>query len=153
MYSAVLILHSWIRWIALVAGVGATLAVLRGKADGERSLADRWGLVLMITLDLQLLLGLVLYLALSPNMREILDHFGASMKDPALRFWAVEHISAMLGAVILAHAGRVLARTAKTATSKRTRLLICLGLATLLMLAGMPWPGRPGGRDFFRFTL
>jgi hypothetical protein len=153
MYGAVLVLHSWIRWIALVAGVGTTLAALRGKSDGERSLADRWGLVLMMTLDLQLLLGLVLYLVLSPNMQEILDHFGASMKDPALRFWAVEHVTAMMAAVILAHLGRVLARTAKAATAKRTRLLVCCGLATLLMLAGMPWPGRPGGRDFFRFAL
>jgi hypothetical protein len=153
MFSAVLLVHSWLRWIALVAGVGATLAVLRGKTDGERSVADSWGLVLMITLDLQMLIGLVLYLALSPNMQEILNHFGASMKDPALRFWAVEHVTAMMGAVILAHAGRILARKAKTAAAKRTRLLVCFGLATLLMLAGMPWPGRPGGRDFFRLAL
>jgi hypothetical protein len=153
MYSAVLVLHSWIRWVALVAGVGATLAALRGKTDGERSLADRWGLVMMMTLDLQLLLGLVLYLALSPNMQEILNHFGASMKDPALRFWAVEHITAMMGAVILGHVGRVLARKAKTAAAKRTRLLVCAGLATVLILVGMPWPGRPGGRDLFRLSL
>lgn len=153
MYGAVLLLHSWIRWIALVAGVGATLAVLRGKSDGENSLADRWGLVLMITLDLQMLLGLVLYLALSPNMQEILNHFGAAMNDPALRFWAVEHLTAMMGAAVLVHVGRVLARKAKTPAAKRTRLLVCCGLATLLMLAGMPWPGRPGGRDLFRFAL
>ena len=153
MYGAVLALHSWIRWVALVAGVGATLASLRGKTEGERSLADRWGLVMMMTLDLQMLLGLVLYLVLSPNMQEILNHFGASMKDPALRFWAVEHLSAMMGAVIVAHVGRVLARKAKTATAKRTRLLICAGLATVLMVVGMPWPGRPGGRDLFRWSL
>ncbi|MBZ5557038.1 MAG: hypothetical protein LAO77_07145 [Acidobacteriia bacterium] len=165
MYSAVLLLHSWIRWVALVAGVGTTLAALRGAVgDGspssgagrpvpENSVADRWGLVMMMTLDLQLLLGLVLYLVLSPNMQEILNHFGASMKDPALRFYAVEHISAMMGAVILAHVGRVLARKAKTAPAKRTRLIVCAGLATLLMIAGMPWPGRPGGRALFRFSL
>lgn len=153
MYSAVLLLHSWIRWIALVAGVGTTLAALRDKTGGEQSLADRWGLVMMITLDLQLLIGLVLYLVLSPNMQEVLNHFGASMKNAALRFWAVEHITAMMGAVILAHAARVLARKAKTAAAKRTRLIICAGLATVLMLAGMPWPGRPGGRDLFRFSL
>ncbi|SRR5260221_8427488 len=153
MYGAVLALHSWIRWVALVAGVGATLAALRGKTEGERSLADRWVLVMMMTLDLQMLLGLVLYLVLSPNMQEILNHFGASMKDPALRFWAVEHLSAMMGAVIVAHVGRVLARKAKTATAKRTRLLICAGLATVLMVVGMPWPGRPGGRDLFRWSL
>lgn len=137
--------------MALVAGMGTTLAVVRGKSNGENSVADRWGLVMMMTLDLQMLLGLVLYLVLSPNMQEILNHFGASMKDPALRFYAVEHIASMMLAVILAHLGRVLARTAKSSAAKRRRLLVCVGLATLLMLVGTPWPGRPGGRPLFRF--
>jgi hypothetical protein len=150
MYSALLIVHSWLRWPALVAVVGTALAALRGRAEGDQSLADRWGLVAMMTLDLQMLLGLVLYLAVSPNMQPILDNFGAAMKDPALRFWAVEHLTSMLGAVALAHVGRVLARKAKTAAVKRTRLLVCFGLATLLVLLGMPWPGRPGGRPLFR---
>ena len=34
--------------------------------------------------------------------------------------------------------------------AKRTRLLVCFGLATLLMMVGIPWPGRPGGRPLFR---
>ena len=150
MYSIVLGIHSWLRWVALVAAVGTTLAVVRGQVHGERSVADRWGLFTMAALDLQMLLGLVLYLVLSPNMQPILDNFGAAMKDPGLRFWAVEHVSAMFGAVILAHVGRVLARKAKTTATKRTRLLVSFGLATVLILLGMPWPGRPGGRPLFR---
>ena len=149
MYSVVLTLHSWIRWIALVAAVGVTLAAIRGKVDGARSIADRWGLVAMMTLDLQMLLGLMLYFGLSPNMREILNHFGESMKRADTRFYAVEHIATMLIAIVLAHVGRVLARKAPTPAAKRTRLLVTFGLATLLILVGMPWPGRPGGRDLF----
>src|SRR3989442_5047814 len=103
MYTTVLLLHSWIRWVALVATVGVTLAALRGKVEGDKSIADRWGLVAMMALDLQMLLGLVLYFGLSPNMREILNHFGDSMKNPATRFWAVEHISSMFVAVALSH--------------------------------------------------
>ena len=150
MYTTVLVLHSWIRWIALVACVGVTLAALRGKVEGEKSIADRWGLVAMMALDLQMLLGLVLYLGLSPNMQEILNNFGAAMKRADTRFWAVEHIATMFAAIALSHVGRVLARKAATPAAKRTRLLVCFGLATLLLLAGMPWPGRPGGRDLFR---
>jgi hypothetical protein len=150
MYTSVLILHSWIRWIALVAGVGATLAAMRGKVGGATSLADRWGLFAMTALDIQMLLGLLLYFVLSPNIQAILANFGGAMKDPALRFWAVEHTSAMVGAVVLAHVGRVMARKAATPAAKRTRLLVCFGLATVLMILGMPWPGRPGGRELFR---
>jgi hypothetical protein len=150
MYTTVLLLHSWIRWIALIAAVGVTLAAVRGKVDGEKSLADRWGMVAMLSLDLQMLLGLLLYFGLSPNMREILNNFGESMHHADTRFWAVEHVTAMLAAIVLSHVGRVLARKAATPASKRTRLLVCFGLATVLILVGMPWPGRPGGRDLFR---
>ena len=110
MYTIVLAIHSWVRWLALVAGIGATLAAFMGRVQSDNSPADRWGLFLMMALDIQMLLGLVLYLAVSPNMAPILENFGAAMKDPALRFWAVEHISTMFIAVILAHVGRVLAR-------------------------------------------
>jgi heme A synthase len=150
MYTTILIVHSWVRWIALVTGFGATLAAITGRTDSRDSPADRWGLFLIMALDIQMLLGLVLYLGVSPNMKEILAHFGDAMKDPATRFWAVEHITAMFAAVVVAHVGRVLARKARTPASKRTRLLVCFALATILMLAGMPWPGRPGGRVLFR---
>jgi heme A synthase len=150
MYSTVLLIHSWIRWVALVAAVGTTLAALRGKVEGSPSLADRWGMIAIMVLDTQLLLGLLLYFVVSPNMKAILDNFGASMKDPATRFWAVEHTTAMFAAIALAHVGRVLARKAKTPAAKRTRLLVCFGLSTILIFVGMPWPGRPGGRPLFR---
>ena len=56
----------------------------------------------------------------------------------------------MFVAVILAHVGRVLGRKAKTPSAKRTRLLVCFGLSTLLMLVGTPWPGMMNGRPLFR---
>ena len=146
MYSIVLLLHSWIRWVALVGAVGTVLAALMNR---ERT-AEGWSLVAMIGLDLQLLLGLLLYLVLSPNMAEIRAHFGEAMQNPQLRFWAVEHLTAMLIAIVLAHVGRVLARKARTPTAARMRLLVCFGLALILMIAGMPWPGARGGRPLFR---
>jgi hypothetical protein len=150
MYSAVLAAHSWIRWVALVAAVGVTLAALRDQVAGERSVADRWGLVAMMALDLQMLLGLLLYFALSPFTTEALKNMSATMSNPSLRFWAVEHSSSMFAAVALAHVGRALARKARTPTSKRTRLLVCFGIATLLILLAMPWPGLANGRPLFR---
>ena len=152
MYLFVLVVHSWLRWVALVAGVGATAAAFAGPLYTERAdRADLWGLVLMMALDVQMLLGLALYLALSPITAQAMNDFGGAMAQPALRFWGVEHISAMFGAVILAHVARVMARNASTPASKRTRLLVCFGLATLLMIARTPWPGMAIGRPLFRF--
>jgi hypothetical protein len=150
MYTIALILHSWIRWFALVAVFGVVLAAIRGKVEGGQSVADRWGVFAIMALDLQMLLGLLLYLVVSPNMAEIRAHFGEAMRNPQLRFWAVEHLTAMVVAVVVAHVGRVLARNARTPAAKRTRLLICFGVALVAMLLGTPWPGMPAGRPLFR---
>ena len=152
MYNPALIAHSWLRWIVLVAAFGATLAAFTDRPVlGENSRADRWSLALMMTVDLQMLLGLLLYLGVSPMMEAIRQNFAAAMHERVARFWAVEHISLMFGVVILAHLGRVLARKAVTPETKRRRLLVCFGLATLLMLAGTPWPGMAFRRPLFRF--
>jgi hypothetical protein len=147
MYTYVLDFHSWLRWIAIAAGIAATVvaASSRPGAGSERS-----GLLFMISMDLQMLLGLLLYAFLSPTTAAIFKDFGAAMKDPVARFWAVEHVTMMVAAVILAHVGRVLGRKAATPGARRTRQLICFGLSTVLMIAGTPWPGTRGGRPLFR---
>jgi uncharacterized membrane protein len=151
MYTTILTLHSWLRWLALIAGVVATFAALSDKtAPPARSRADVWGLILMIALDTQLLLGLLLYFVVSPNMSEIRANFGAAMKDPVTRFWAVEHLTMMLGAIVVAHVGRVLGRKSTSADTKRMKLFVCFAIATVLMVLGMPWPGLRAGRPLFR---
>jgi len=148
MYSTILGLHSWLRWLALGAGVLATLAAARNTSSA--SAGDRIGMILVSILDLQLLLGLALYFFVSPLMAAIRADFGAAMRDPQARFWAVEHVTTMLGAVIAAHVGRVLARKTADANSRRMKLFICYGIATVLMFLAVPWPGMRAGRPLFR---
>jgi len=149
MHTTILLLHSWLRWLALVAGVVATIAALRDTtAPPAKSRADRWGLILMATLDLQLVLGLVMYVTVTlPSMQ---GRMAEVMRDPGARFFAVEHITMMLGAVVITHVGRVLARKSATADSKKMTLFICFGIATALMLLAIPWPGMRAGRPLFR---
>ena len=143
MYTTILVLHSWLRWLALGAGLAATISAARSQSD-------RLGTILLSTLDLQMLLGLALYFFVSPNMAEIRAHFGESMKDPVARFWAVEHITTMFGAVIAAHVGRVLGRRTADPNARRMKLFICYGIATVLMILAVPWPGMRAGRPLFR---
>jgi hypothetical protein len=148
MYASVLILHSLVRWIVLLAGV---LAAARGLA-GWRSrrpwtLADeRAGFWFLTALDLQFLLGLLLYGLLSPITRAAFQDFGGAMRDSILRFWAVEHAVGMIVAVAIAHIGR--SRLHKTGDDvKRQRLAaLFFTLALLIILASIPWPGLPHGR-------
>jgi len=150
MYTLALIVHSWLRWVVVVAGVLATASTFVARSAGEPDPTDRFGLVFMASLDLQMLVGLLLYFALSPTTATIFRDFGGAMADPVARFWAVEHISTMLLAVVLVHVGRVLGRRAASPASKRARLMLCFALATLLILAATPWPGMTAGRPLFR---
>ncbi len=145
MYELVLFLHSWLRWLVIIAGIGATAMALTNRPQLER-----WGLIFMISLDVQMLLGLIMYLGLSPNMSAIFENFGEAMRTSSTRFWAVEHVALMMFAVIIAHVGRVLMRKAATPASRRTRALVCFGLALIAIFAATPWPGMVTGRPLFR---
>jgi len=141
MYTTILTVHSWLRWVALLAGVVATIAAARNKSD-------RLGMLLTITLDIQMLLGLVLYM--TQTLPSIQGRMSEVMKDPAARFFAVEHITMMLGAVIITHVGRVLARKSATPEARSMKLFVCYGVATVFMVLAIPWPGLRAGRPLFR---
>jgi hypothetical protein len=129
-----------------------TLVSLRGPSTSQREAqADRWSLIFMMTLDIQMLLGLLLYLVLSPLTTAMFNDFSAAMRDPAARFWAVEHVTAMLFAVVIVHVGRVLGRKAASPGSKQGRLMMCCLAALIAILAATPWPGMAAGRALFRF--
>jgi hypothetical protein len=151
MFDVILLLHSWLRWPALIAGIVAIAAAFASRPIGaEKTAADRVGGIFVGLLDLQMLLGLLLYVVLSPTIAAIRQDFGAAMRDPVARFWAVEHISLMVVAVIVAHVGRVLVRKARTPGAKRTRMIITYTVATVAIVAAIPWPGFRAGRPLFR---
>lgn len=141
-YGVVLALHSLLRWAVLAAGLAA---VVRGGA--RNSSIGRWFTIL---LDVQLLLGLLLYFALSPFTRAALQDFGAAMKNPQLRFFAVEHVFGMLIALVLAHIGTAKIRKAPEGRGQRLAMIF-YGLALVAILVSIPWPGMPAGRPLFRW--
>lgn len=142
MHEFVLVLHSWVRWVAIVAGILATYSAFSGTSSAS---SNRSGLIFTIALDIQFVLGIILLLTLN-----VFSDFGATMRDPIARFYAVEHETIMIVAIALAHVGRVLARKAATPASARTRALVCYGLATILLIVGTPWPGMRDNRPLFR---
>lgn len=153
MYTAVLFIHSWLRWAVLLLGVLVILRAIAG-ASARRPWNDTDQLVNKIfvrTVGVQFLLGLLLYIALSPFTHEAFRDFGAAMRNAGLRFWAVEHILGMVVAIGLTEAG--FARVRKTADPVRKHrvALIFNVLALLAMVASIPWPGMPAGRALFRF--
>jgi hypothetical protein len=149
-YLLTLILHSWLRWLVLITGI---VAFLRATTAGDRRWStadDRMGLVFSIAMDVQVLVGLLLYTWLSPITHEAFGDVGAAMKSRPLRFWLVEHIFGMIVGLALVHVGR--ARIRKADVSRRHRVAaIFFGLALLAILASIPWPGTPNARPLLRW--
>ena len=152
MYLAVLTVHSWLRWATLVMAIGATLNALRPMVAGSAKPPGRWwDSLFMLAVDLQMLAGLALYFGLSPTTTLAMNNVGAAMRNPGMRFWAVEHAGAMFAALVLVRVGRVLAMNARTPAASRRRRVTCFALATLVMLVAIPWPGMANGRPLFRW--
>jgi hypothetical protein len=152
LYSTVLTIHSWVRWAVLVIAIAATINAARRDTDlTQKPRGSRWDTVLMAAVDLQALLGLVLYFGLSPFTTSAFADLGAAMRNTGLRFWVVEHLTAMVGAIVLVRLGRVLALHASTPKARRRRRLWCFATATVLIIIGIPWPGLPYGRPLFRY--
>jgi hypothetical protein len=155
MYSLTLVLHSWWRWVVLVLVLVATWRGIIGNRQA-RAWTDsdrRVNMFTTIALDVQMLLGLLLYVFLSPFTVEAFKDFGAAMRTPGLRYWAVEHLTTMVAAVIVAHVGNVMARKGASDAARHLRSAIFFGVVVLLLLFGTPWPGLPNGRPLFRFGM
>ncbi len=152
MYGFVLTVHSWLRWAVVAAGLWMILRAVM-PAPGPRTWTpadDRSTRLFVMALDIQMLLGLLLYVFLSPFTRQAMSDMGAAMKIPGLRYFAVEHLLGMLIATTLAHIGA--ARIRRAAPDRRHRIAaIFFILALVAILASIPWPGLPAGRPLFRF--
>jgi hypothetical protein len=147
MYNFLLILHSIVRWLVVVAALaaaGKAFAGWFGKGTWGR-LDDRLGMLFTMAMDIQVLIGLVLYFV-SPLIRSALTNLSATLADPTLLFFSFFHWILILVAVALAHIGRTRARKADGDANKFRTAAIFYTLSILLVLVAIPWPftfGRP----------
>jgi hypothetical protein len=151
LYTTVLTIHSWLRWVALLLAIAATLNALRRDTDlSQRPPGARIDTLFMAAVDLQVVFGLLLYFGLSPFTSEAFQDLSTALRTPALRFWVVEHIALMFGVNVLVRIGRVLALSARSADARRWRRAAFFALALAVMCIGTPWPGLDHGRPLFR---
>jgi uncharacterized membrane protein len=138
-YSIFNLLHSYNHYL-LVAALLAVVAFSLSGWLGKRSFSslDKLASTVLITsTHLQLVLGLVLYLALSPKTKAAFASMGAAMKDSNLRYFAVEHITAMIIAVVLIQIGRTKMKRAVTDKDKHKSLAIYSLLALVVILVSL----------------
>ncbi len=139
MYHVVLDIHNIVRWLVLLAALYALITAYGGWV------ANRWsrpsGLAFTSVLDLQLLVGILLYIV-SPLTSGAMQNFSAAMKNSTQRFFTVEHEILMLVAIIIAHIAAALGRGAASSRGKSAREAIGFSVAVIIILIAIPW-GRP----------
>jgi hypothetical protein len=152
-YSIFLTIHSWTRWAVLITAVLAIVPALQGWSGGVAWTATkaRFASWFVNATSIQLVIGLILYGALSPITLKAFSDFGAAMKDRVSRFWAVEHMVMMLIAVALVHIGSGRIRKGADDKAKHRAAAIFFTIAFVVIMASIPWSGvnvRPLFRGF-----
>ncbi len=147
MYLTFLSLHSVLRWIVVLLAALATARAASGWLKGRNwtPLDDRLGLAFTIVLDTQVLIGLILYLFLSPVTASAFHDLGVVLSNDTARFWIIEHIFAMVVSLILVHIGRSMSGRPGPARQRYQRTALLFGLATLILIISIPWPFMPAG--------
>ena len=155
MYATALSIHNVLRIAVVVICLWAFFRALTGWL-GHRT----WGhmdrmstLLLVILVDLQLVLGLLLYFVWSPLTQTAMHDMSAAMKDAPVRKMAVEHPVMMIAAIALVHAARVMARNSSKDSVRHRRTAICLAVALTLFLVGTGWPWQLYPRPWLRFDF
>lgn len=146
-YTVVLVLHNLWRWLVVLAAIYATARAWFGWL-GKRpwTMTDqRAGTLFGISLDIQLLLGLILAI-ISPLMQAAYqDLAGLAMQAP-FRTFLMEHMPIMFVALILVHVGSAAARKGADDGARHRRAALWFSVAVLLIAVAIPW-----SRPLFRF--
>jgi hypothetical protein len=139
MYEGLLLTHSLLRYFILVALVAVIFMAIRGLTTKRPY--GKWdnmvGLYLFIFTHMQLLAGLILYF-MSPWVQ-----FGSeTMSNKTTRYWTVEHIVAMLIAVVLVTMARTTSKRMSSDAAKHRRMAIFNVVALVIIVGTILMSGR-----------
>ena len=141
MYTGLLHTHNMFRWLILIAALLAIIFSLAGwakKAPWTKK-EKLTGLLLLIFMDIQFLAGAALYAFYSPITQAAFRDFGAAMKNSEMRFYAVEHLTMMLIALVLVHIGRAKTKKIQADWKKHRAAVLFFTVALIVILSAIPW--------------
>ncbi len=154
MYSFLLHLHSWNRWLIIITGVLAIVTSFMGWQQKRSEFLKKDHIIaasFIGFLHLQLIIGLLLQFVYSPIAKAAMSDFGAAMKNTELRFWAVEHLIAMVLVVAIAQIGRIKSKKNSAPSKGYKQAFVFYLVSAIIMLASIPWGLIHPARPLFRF--
>jgi uncharacterized oligopeptide transporter (OPT) family protein len=129
--------HSGLRWVVLGLMLAAIANAIMKKKSGVYTDGDRkLNLFAMISVHVQLLIGLILY-AISSKV-----NFSELFSSAANRFFGVEHIFGMLLAVVLVTIAHSKSKKMEDQSKKHRIIMMGYTFALIIILATIPWPFR-----------
>ncbi len=147
MFNFILVVHDLFRWLVVAAALAAGIKAFTGwfGKQGWTRLDDRLGLIFTVLMDIQVLIGILLYIT-SPLIHSAWTSLSSALANLSLGFFTLFHELLILVAVALAHMGRSLSRKQPEDAKKFRTAGIFYGLSILFLLIAIPWPfdfGRP----------
>ena len=142
MYEFLKHAHSGLRWLVLIFLVVSIVnALMKMGKKTEYTKADKMPVLLgLIFTHVQIIIGFILYF--NTQVFSFSEGMGKLMKDSVQRFYAVEHLSMMILAVVLITIGYSRSKRQELASKKHTTVLIFYGIGLALILVSIPWPFR-----------
>lgn len=143
MAKALLASHSGMRYIILILLLLAVVFASQtrsGKRPFEGA-TKKTGMFTMILIDIQLLMGLVMYfffLASQTNFK--MGKLKDQLEVSSFRSIAVEHFIGMMIAVVLIHLGYAKAKKALNAEEAGKKQFLFYLIALIIILLSIPWP-------------
>ena len=153
LYQLILSLHNLMRWVVVIVAILVIVRAYRGWL-GKRTWSaadDRSGMLFVILFDIQVLLGVILYIFFSKEGAISLTNFSQAMAVPENLFFGLVHWILMIVALGLAHAGGAMTRRLADGAAKFKRAALMFSFSTLVVIAAIPWEGLDlYGRPLFR---
>jgi hypothetical protein len=151
-YTLLRLVHGYWRWAVLATAIVVLARIVKGfvtrsaytpaDAQSAHTFAN--------VLDLQVLIGLILYFGFSPFWPATYRTFSETMSGDVARFFGVEHGTAMLLAAATARIGQVRAKRRIGSRNGHTVMLVTMLIFFAVALWAIPWPWRGVGRPLFR---
>jgi mono/diheme cytochrome c family protein len=141
LYEISLLLHSYTRWLVVIAMIGALGLAWWGilRRRDWTAWDARFSAAFAILVTVQFVWGVLLYLVPDGIAQAALRDMGASMRVRELRFFGLEHPLQMVIALTLVHLGWTRSRKAPAAKTKFRWTAATYTVATLLILSAIPW--------------
>lgn len=153
MNTGLLHLHSLLRYLIILVAIWAIIKAASGMGGGKSYTKSdqRPGLFYLIFMDLQLIVGLLLYVMGNFGIKQIeaMGGMGEVMKNNVARFFVMEHTLGMILAIILVHIGYANTKKANLSDRKKfSKSFWFFLISFIVILASIPWPFRDLGRGW-----